>query len=237
MIFHSFFGFNLYLADITFGTNNEFGFDYLRDNMSPNLQDLVQRKHHYTIVDEVDSVLIDDARTPLIISGPAEKSTQLYYQVNEIVPKLKAEADYKIDEKARSATLTEEGVAHAEQMLGVENLYDPSNIELLHHTNQALKAHTLFKRDVDYIVKEGEVIIVDEFTGRLMPGRRIPARRLPAADVPEEGPLRGQPLAMPRLARAAMNNLVRVAEAGPGSPAETCAATGPTPATAVAERD
>jgi preprotein translocase subunit SecA len=133
---------------------------------------LVQRDLHFAIVDEVDSILVDEARTPLIISGPAEKSTHLYYQVNGIIPKLKEEEDYKIDEKARSATLTEEGVAHAEKLLNVENLYDPSNIELLHHTNQALKAHTLFKRDVDYIVKDGEVIIVDEFTGRLMPGRR-----------------------------------------------------------------
>jgi len=161
-----------YGSDITYGTNNEFGFDYLRDNMKFDAESLVQRNLYYAIVDEVDSILVDEARTPLIISGPAEKSTQLYYQVNEIVPKFKAEVDYKIDEKARSATLTEEGVAHAEKMLGVENLYDPGNIELLHHTNQALKAHTLFKRDVDYIVKEGEVIIVDEFTGRLMPGRR-----------------------------------------------------------------
>jgi preprotein translocase subunit SecA len=161
-----------YGSDITYGTNNEFGFDYLRDNMKFDSQSLVQGELHYAIVDEVDSILIDEARTPLIISGPAEKSTQLYYQVNGIVPKLKAETDYKIDEKARSASLTEDGVAHAEQMLGVDNLYDPSNIELLHHTNQALKAHTLFKRDVDYIVKDGEVIIVDEFTGRLMPGRR-----------------------------------------------------------------
>ena len=161
-----------YGADITYGTNNEFGFDYLRDNMKFDAQSLVQRDLHYAIVDEVDSILIDEARTPLIISGPAEKSTQLYYQVNGIIPKLKVEVDYKIDEKARSATLTEEGVAHAEQILKVDNLYDPSNIELLHHTNQALKAHTLFKRDVDYIVKDGEVIIVDEFTGRLMPGRR-----------------------------------------------------------------
>ncbi len=161
-----------YGADITYGTNNEFGFDYLRDNMKFDGQSLVQRDLHFAIVDEVDSILIDEARTPLIISGPAEKSTQLYYQVNGIIPKFKADVDFKIDEKARSAALTEEGVAHAEQLLGVENLYDPSNIELLHHTNQALKAHTLFKRDVDYIVKAGEVIIVDEFTGRLMPGRR-----------------------------------------------------------------
>ena len=161
-----------YAADITYGTNNEFGFDYLRDNMKFDSHSLVQRDLNFAIVDEVDSILIDEARTPLIISGPAEKSTHLYYQVNGIIPKLKAEQDYKIDEKARSATLTEDGVAHAERLLDVENLYDPSNIELLHHTNQALKAHTLFKRDVDYIVKEGEVIIVDEFTGRLMPGRR-----------------------------------------------------------------
>jgi len=161
-----------YGADITYGTNNEFGFDYLRDNMKFDAQSLVQRELNFAIVDEVDSILVDEARTPLIISGPAEKSTQLYYQVNGIIPKLKAETDYIIDEKARSATLTEDGVAHAEKMLNVDNLYDPGNIELLHHTNQALKAHTLFKRDVDYIVKEGEVIIVDEFTGRLMPGRR-----------------------------------------------------------------
>ncbi len=161
-----------YGSDITYGTNNEFGFDYLRDNMKFDSASLVQRHLNFAIVDEVDSILIDEARTPLIISGPAEKSTHLYYQVNEIIPKLKGEDDYKIDEKARSAALTEEGVAHAEKLLGVDNLYDPGNIELLHHTNQALKAHTLFKRDVDYIVKEGEVIIVDEFTGRLMPGRR-----------------------------------------------------------------
>jgi preprotein translocase subunit SecA len=161
-----------YGSDITYGTNNEFGFDYLRDNMKFDAQSLVQRELHFAIVDEVDSILVDEARTPLIISGPAEKSTQLYYQVNGIIPKLKNEVDFKIDEKAKSATLTEEGVAHAETMLGVDNLYDPSNIELLHHTNQALKAHSLFKRDVDYIVKDGEVIIVDEFTGRLMPGRR-----------------------------------------------------------------
>jgi preprotein translocase subunit SecA len=161
-----------YGSDITYGTNNEFGFDYLRDNMKFDAPSLVQRDLNFAIVDEVDSILVDEARTPLIISGPAEKSTQLYYQVNGIIPKLKAEEDYKIDKKARSATLTEEGVAHAETMLSVDNLYDPGNIELLHHTNQALKAHTLFKRDVDYIVKDGEVIIVDEFTGRLMPGRR-----------------------------------------------------------------
>jgi preprotein translocase subunit SecA len=161
-----------YGADITYGTNNEFGFDYLRDNMKFQQDGLVQRELHYAIVDEVDSILIDEARTPLIISGPAEKSTQLYYHVNGVIPGLKKEADFIIDEKARSVTLTEEGVAHAERLLKVENLYDPKNIDLLHHVQQALKAHSLFKRDVDYIVKNGEVIIVDEFTGRLMPGRR-----------------------------------------------------------------
>ncbi len=161
-----------YGSDITYGTNNEFGFDYLRDNMKFYRESLVQRELNYAIVDEVDSILIDEARTPLIISGPAEKSTSLYYQVNTIIPRLRKDEDYTIDEKARSVVLTEEGVAKAEKLLEVENIYDPRNIELLHHVNQALKAHTLFKRDVDYIVKNGEVLIVDEFTGRLMPGRR-----------------------------------------------------------------
>ncbi|MCU0539965.1 MAG: preprotein translocase subunit SecA, partial [Desulfobacterales bacterium] len=161
-----------YNADITYGTNNEFGFDYLRDNMKFERAGLVQRELHYAIVDEVDSILIDEARTPLIISGPAEKSTDLYYQVNHLIPRLTRDRDYTIDEKARTATLTEEGVARCEKLMQVENLYDPRQIELLHHVQQALKAHALFKRDVDYIVKEGEVIIVDEFTGRLMPGRR-----------------------------------------------------------------
>jgi preprotein translocase subunit SecA len=161
-----------YGADITYGTNNEFGFDYLRDNMNFDPNTIVQRDLNYAIVDEVDSILIDEARTPLIISGPAEKSTHLYYQINAIVPRLKLETHYSVDEKARSVTLTEEGVAATERLLQTENLYDPRNIELLHHVNQALKAHVLFKRDVDYIVKEDQVIIVDEFTGRLMPGRR-----------------------------------------------------------------
>ncbi len=161
-----------YNADITYGTNNEFGFDYLRDNMKFDKESIVQPELNFAIVDEVDSILIDEARTPLIISGPAEKSTNLYYQVNSIIPRLARETDYTIDEKARTAVLTEKGVANAENILKVDNLYDPKHIELLHHINQALKAHTLFKRDVDYIVKDGEVIIVDEFTGRLMPGRR-----------------------------------------------------------------
>ena len=161
-----------YSADITYGTNNEFGFDYLRDNMKFDRATLVQRELHFAIVDEVDSILVDEARTPLIISGPAERSTDLYYRVNSIIPSLAKERDYAIDEKARTVTLTEDGVARAESLLQVNNLYDPKNIEVLHHINQGLKANTLFKRDVDYIVKNGEVIIVDEFTGRLMPGRR-----------------------------------------------------------------
>ncbi len=161
-----------YNADITYGTNNEFGFDYLRDNMKFDRNSIVQGDLNFAIVDEVDSILIDEARTPLIISGPAEKSTDLYYQVNGIIPRLKRDKDFTIDEKARTAVMTEEGIATAEKILNVDNLYDPKCIELLHHVNQALKAYTLFKRDADYIVKNGEVIIVDEFTGRLMPGRR-----------------------------------------------------------------
>ncbi|MEE8551831.1 MAG: preprotein translocase subunit SecA [Desulfobacterales bacterium] len=161
-----------YSADITYGTNNEFGFDYLRDNMKFGKDDIVQGDLNFAIVDEVDSILIDEARTPLIISGPAEKSTDLYHLANGIIPRFVLEQDYTLDEKARSAVLTEEGIAKSEKILKVDNLYDPKHIELLHHINQALKAYTLFKRDVDYIVKNGEVIIVDEFTGRLMPGRR-----------------------------------------------------------------
>ncbi len=161
-----------YDCDITYGTNNEFGFDYLRDNMKFSLEDYVQRELNYAIVDEVDSILIDEARTPLIISGPAEESTDKYYKINRIIPNLKQGRDYQIEEKSHTAFLTEEGVAHVEKLLHIENLYDPRNIEILHHVNQALRAHTLFKRDVDYVVKDGQVIIVDEFTGRLMPGRR-----------------------------------------------------------------
>src|SRR6202140_3901851 len=161
-----------YGADITYGQNNEFGFDYLRDNMKFNIEDYVQREHNYAIVDEVDSILIDEARTPLIISGASEESTDTYYVVDRVIPRLKAEEHYTIDEKMRTVALTEDGVTRVEQRLGVENLYDPRNILLLHHANQGLRAHTLFKRDVDYVVKEGEGIIVDEFTGRLMPGRR-----------------------------------------------------------------
>jgi preprotein translocase subunit SecA len=161
-----------YRCDITYGTNNEFGFDYLRDNMKFDIEDYVQRELNYAIVDEVDSILIDEARTPLIISGPTEESTDKYYKINRVIPSLKQGKDYQLEEKSHTAFLTEEGVAHVEKLIHVENLYDPRNIEILHHVNQALKAHTLFKRDVDYVVKEGEVVIVDEFTGRLMPGRR-----------------------------------------------------------------
>jgi len=161
-----------YRADITYGTNNEFGFDYLRDNMKFSLDDYVQRELQFAIVDEVDNILIDEARTPLIISGPAEESTEKYYVINRVIPRLQREIDYTIDEKLRTATLTEEGMAKVERILGVRNLYDPAEIGTLHHVNQALRAHTLFKRDVDYVIKDGEVIIVDEFTGRLMPGRR-----------------------------------------------------------------
>ncbi len=177
-----------YLADVTYGTNNEFGFDYLRDNMRFSLEDLVQRELHYAIVDEVDSILIDEARTPLIISGPAEESTDKYYKIDRIIPKLRRaatitseklseveavrEGDYIVDEKAKAVALTDQGIATCERLLAVENLYDPIHMETLHHIHQGLRAHALYRKDVDYMVKDGQVIIVDEFTGRLMPGRR-----------------------------------------------------------------
>jgi preprotein translocase subunit SecA len=161
-----------YAADITYGTNNEFGFDYLRDNMKYDLAQCVQRGHHFAIVDEVDSILIDEARTPLIISGPAEESTDKYYRIDKIIPKLILDIDYTLDEKHRTATLTEEGVAKCEQLLNLGNLYDPTHMDIIHHVYQGLRAHTLFQKDVDYVVKDGEVVIVDEFTGRQMPGRR-----------------------------------------------------------------
>ena len=161
-----------YAADVTYGTNNEFGFDYLRDNMKFRLEDFVQRDLNYAIVDEVDSILIDEARTPLIISGPTDDSTDKYYLINSVIPILQKEEDYTIEEKSRTAALTDLGVVKLEKALRVNNMYAPEHIELVHHVHQALKAHALFKRDVDYVVKDGEVIIVDEFTGRLMPGRR-----------------------------------------------------------------
>jgi preprotein translocase subunit SecA len=157
---------------VTYGTNNEFGFDYLRDNMKFDLAEYVQRELNYAIVDEVDSILIDEARTPLIISGPTEDSTDKYYKINRLIPSLKKDADYTIEEKTKTAALTEEGNIKVEKMLGAGNLYDPSNVDLVHHVHQALKAHALFHRDVDYVVKDDQVMIVDEFTGRLMPGRR-----------------------------------------------------------------
>src|SRR5215471_17353133 len=161
-----------YGADLTYGTNNEFGFDYLRDNMKYDLASCVQRGHQFAIVDEVDSILIDEARTPLIISGPSEESTDKYFKIDKIIPKLIQDIDYTLDEKHRTATLTEEGVSKCERLLGLGNLYDPAHMETIHHVYQGLRAHTLYKRDVDYVVKDGEVIIVDEFTGRQMPGRR-----------------------------------------------------------------
>jgi len=161
-----------YDSDITYGTNNEFGFDYLRDNMKFDKESLAQKNLNFAIVDEVDSILIDEARTPLIISGPGEKSTSFYTQVNTIIPAFKKDTDYTIDEESKSVALTDEGIAKGEGLLKVDNLYDPANIEILHHLNQGLKAHTLFKKDTDYIVKNNQVVIVDEFTGRLMTGRR-----------------------------------------------------------------
>ena len=161
-----------YAADITYGTNNEFGFDYLRDNMVIYAEQMVQRPLHYAIVDEVDSILIDEARTPLIISGPGEKSTDLYYVLAKVVPKLREGEDFTIDEKLHTVAPTEAGIAKAERALNVKNLYENENMELSHHFNQALRAHALMHRDKDYVVKDGEVIIVDEFTGRLMFGRR-----------------------------------------------------------------
>lgn len=161
-----------YAADITYGTNNEFGFDYLRDNMKFQLEDFCQRGFNFAIVDEVDSILIDEARTPLIISGPADISTELYKNVNKVIPKFKKDEHYNLDEKSRQISLTDEGIALGEELLEVENLYDPNSIEKLHHLNQALKAHIIFKKDVDYIVKNQQVVIVDEFTGRTMEGRR-----------------------------------------------------------------
>lgn len=161
-----------YAADITYGTNNEFGFDFLRDNMKTDPSRLVQRGHHFAIVDEVDSILIDEARTPLIISGPSDTNVEIYRKVNAVIPGIKKDVDYTVDEKSRTVALTEDGISKMEKRLGIDNLYEPKNVEWLHHIQQALKAHVLFKKDVDYVVRNGEILIVDEFTGRLMPGRR-----------------------------------------------------------------
>jgi preprotein translocase subunit SecA len=161
-----------YGADITYGQNNEFGFDYLRDNMKFRLEDYVQRELNFAIVDEVDSILIDEARTPLIISGPSDESSELYYKVNQVIPSMIRDQDFTVDEKSRTIVMTEPGVEKMERKLGVRNLYAPEEIETLHHVEQALRAHHLYRNEVDYVVKDGEVLIVDEFTGRLMPGRR-----------------------------------------------------------------
>ncbi|HKO58052.1 MAG TPA: preprotein translocase subunit SecA [Thermoanaerobaculia bacterium] len=161
-----------YRCDVTYGTNNEYGFDYLRDNMKFDLEQMVQRDHVFAIVDEVDSILIDEARTPLIISGPSEESVDKYYVADRMIPKLLPETDFQVDEKQHTAVLTEDGVLHAEKLLGGIELYDPANMDMLHAVQQAVRAHALYKNDVEYVVKDGEVIIVDEFTGRLMPGRR-----------------------------------------------------------------
>ncbi|GAB4116787.1 MAG: preprotein translocase subunit SecA [Candidatus Caldatribacteriota bacterium] len=181
-----------YQADITYGTNNEFGFDYLRDNMAVRMEDVVQRGHHFAIVDEVDSILIDEARTPLIISGPSEESTRIYEQINRLVTRLQEDIDYKVLEKEKTVTLTEEGVARIEKALQIDNLYDGSKINIQHGIIQALKAHKLFKKDVDYIVKDGEVIIVDEFTGRLMFGRRYSDGLHQAIEAKEGVPVAGE---------------------------------------------
>ena len=170
-------GAQAYAADVTYGTNNEFGFDYLRDNMEYNLQNMVQRGHYYAIVDEVDSILVDEARTPLIISGPTEDRSELYIKIDALIPQLGAE-DFELDEKARTANFTEDGTEKVEQTLAAadlfkgESLYDVENVAIVHHLNNALRAHKLFQRDKDYIVKNGQVIIIDEFTGRMMEGRR-----------------------------------------------------------------
>ncbi|MGQ9631018.1 MAG: preprotein translocase subunit SecA [bacterium] len=179
-----------YQCDITYGTNNEFGFDYLRDNIATSLEQRVQRGHYYAIVDEVDNVLIDEARTPLIISGPAEESTALYYTIDKMVRRWNRDVDYIVDEKMRTVAITEEGVAKAERFLGLENAYAPENAEIVHHINQAIKAHSLFERDVDYLVKDGQVIIVDEFTGRLMPGRRYSDGLHQALEAKERVPIK-----------------------------------------------
>ncbi|AHI04700.1 preprotein translocase subunit SecA [Bdellovibrio bacteriovorus W] len=162
----------MYACDITYCTNNELGFDYLRDNMKFDLEDYVQRGHYFAIVDECDSILVDEARTPLIISGPAESNTEKYYAVNAIIPHLKRDVHFSMEEKTKTASLTDEGNAKVEELLGLSNLYDPQNIEILHHVYQGLKAHYLYRLDVEYMIKDGEIVIVDEFTGRLMPGRR-----------------------------------------------------------------
>ena len=186
-----------YYSDVTYGTNNEFGFDYLRDNMKHTLESMVQREFCFAIVDEVDSILIDESRTPLIISGPAEDHSEMYMQADALIPSL-GEDDYEIDEKARTTTLTDTGTEHAERLLEEqdllksENLYDIENISIVHHINQALRAHQMFERDKDYIVKDGQVIIIDEFTGRMMPGRRFSDGLHQALEAKESVPIQNE---------------------------------------------
>ncbi len=196
-----------YNADITYGTNNEFGFDYLRDNMVPRLEEMVQRELHYAIVDEVDSILIDEARTPLIISAPTEEAAELYYRFADLVARLEAETDYVVDEKLRASTLTEQGINKIEQWLGVDNLYVQGGLPLVHHLEQALRAHALFRRDRDYVVKDGEVIIVDEFTGRLMIGRRYSEGLHQAIEAKERVPIQRESRTM---ATITFQNLFRL---------------------------
>ncbi|MBU0649172.1 preprotein translocase subunit SecA [Patescibacteria group bacterium] len=198
-----------YDADITYGTNNEFGFDYLRDNMAQKFENMVQRPLHYAIVDEVDSILIDEARTPLIISAPAEESTDLYYKFSGLVKNLNENEHYNVDEKMRAATLTEEGVKKMENLLGLENIYTEGGINMVHHIEQALRAHALFKRDRDYVVKDDEVIIVDEFTGRLMFGRRYSEGLHQAIEAKEGAEIQRESLTM---ATVTFQNLFRLYE-------------------------
>ena len=198
-----------YHCDITYGTNNEFGFDYLRDNMKTEEERMVQRPFYFAIVDEVDSILIDEARTPLIISGPSETHTDLYVTVNNAIPGLQKDSDYIFDEKSRTVALTEDGISKLEKRLRVENLYDPINIEYLHHVQQALKAHIVFKKDVDYVVREGKVIIVDEHTGRLMPGRRYSEGLHGALEAKEHVPVQNE---TQTLATITFQNLFRIYE-------------------------
>jgi preprotein translocase subunit SecA len=199
-----------YEADITYGTNNEFGFDYLKDNMVMTSGQMVQRELNYAIVDEVDSILIDEARTPLIISAPAEDSTEMYYQFARLVRTLHENSDYNVDEKMRAVTLTEEGIARIEKALGVANIYESQGLRAVHHLEQALKAEVLFKLDRDYVVKNGEVIIVDEFTGRLMPGRRYSEGLHQAIEAKENVKFNGKALLWQRLLSELFSNVCQV---------------------------
>lgn len=198
-----------YAADITYGTNNEFGFDYLRDNMATSLAQKVQRPLHYCVIDEVDSILIDEARTPLIISAPAEEAAELYYRFADLVGRLKKEEDYEVDEKLRSATLTESGIKKMEQWLGVANMYEQDSVGTIHHIEQALRAHALFQRDKDYVVRDNEVVIVDQFTGRMMQGRRYSEGLHQAIEAKERVPIQRESVT---LATITFQNLFRLYE-------------------------